>query len=44
MNNNCNGKNNDDKSINNNDNANINIASLIFLNNVFQYHAWTYLK
>ena len=44
MNNNCNSKNNSDKSINNNDNDNNNITSLILVNNVFSHHAWMYLN
>ena len=41
--NNYNSNNNTDKSINNNDNDN-NIASLIYVNNVFLHHTWKYLN
>ena len=39
-----NSDNNNDKRINNNDNVNNNITSLIFVNNVFLYHSRTYLN
>ena len=39
MNSNYNSKNNNYKRINNNDNENKNITSLILVNNVFSHHA-----
>ena len=44
MNNSCNGKNNSDKSIDNNYKDNNNITSFILGNNFFSHHARTYLS